>query len=356
MLRLIISGDVMLGAKKIDEIPDADILYDFGKADLIVGNLESPIVRHVSSRPNLNKIPLWSDAGNVDLLKHYGFTHFSLNNNHTMDLFEDGLEETVGILGGANIQCFGLNYNGISQYECFVKNGIKLGLLAVNWVETRFNKHLFHDLETLNIRKFKATSDFLIVLLHWGDDHNIFINRDQQETARRLIDEGVDLIIGHHPHVPQGYEIYKGKHIFYSLGNFIFTPREEYSHLPYAVRYENQREDILFQRLECKTGLYVRIVFNKASYSVVEVKPVYREHTLPAPLPGHLLLFYEELLRKMNEQVSRSDYCQNEAERKRILTSYTLPLIFKHPLYWPIFFKKIGLRKVVSFLKGRPVR
>jgi poly-gamma-glutamate synthesis protein (capsule biosynthesis protein) len=72
------------------------------------------------------------------------------------------------------------------------------------------------------IQESASTSDYLIVNIHWGAEYSHEQNKTQIETAHLLIDAGADLIIGHHPHVVQGIEIYKGKPIFYSLGNFIF--------------------------------------------------------------------------------------------------------------------------------------
>lgn len=351
MINCIFVGDVMPGAEIIDEPLVIPILKDFQKSDIVLGNLESPIVSQPPSKVNLNKIPLWTTAENTDVLKRFRFTHLSLNNNHTFDLFEDGLDETITVLDQLNIKAFGLNYSTISQYDTLEKNGIRLGIFAINWVQTQFNGRLFKDLEEINVGKLKENLDFLICSLHWGDDHNVFINREQQETARLLIDRGIDLIIGHHPHVPQGYEIYRDRYIFYSLGNFICTPKESYDYLPYQIRYDDERENVLFQRLECKIGLYIKIIFNKKNYNVLEIKPIYRKDTLPVPLPKHLFSFYEDLRERMNDQVTQSQYKKNEAEKKRILISYTLPLILNHPVYWPILFRKVSFQKLIQFIK-----
>lgn len=344
-------GDVMPGSKKIDDIPNTGILKDLCTSDIVLGNLESPLVSQPASKLNLSKIPLWATAENIDILKQFGFTHLCINNNHTFDLFEKGLSETNKVLNQSDIKGFGLNYDGISQFDIIEKISIRLGIFAVNWVQTQFNGHLFKDLKRIDIGKLKENSDFLVCFLHWGDDHNIFINREQQQMARRLIDQGVDLIIGSHPHVPQGWEVYKGKYIFYSLGNFIFTPKESYDYLPYRVRYDDHRENVLFQRLECKIGLYIKIIFNKNSYNLVEVKPIYRKNTLPAPLPKHFSHFYKDLKKRMNDQVTRSEYELNEAEKKHILISYTLPLIIKHPIYWPILFRRVSFQKLIRFMR-----
>jgi hypothetical protein len=346
-------GDIMPGSQRISEPWPESIVESFEAADLVIGNLESPIVSERRRDVNLGKIPLWSTVDNLDVLSYFGFTHLNLNNNHTFDLFEEGLRETAQHLREAGIEPFGLDWGGLSQVTIIERYGIKIGLVTANWVETRFTGGLSRDLRNLDISAIRKTVDILVCSIHWGDDHNIFINRDQQETARRLIDDGVDLVIGHHPHVPQGYEVYQGKYIFYSLGNFIFTPKEEYDHLPYAVRFEDQRENVLFQRPECKIGLVVRARLGKGGdYTVEEVRPVYRADTLPSPVPDHRIPFYENLLATMNDQVRRSDYGRNDDERKRILSTYTLPLILARPWYWPMFFKKLGLRKVLWFTKG----
>jgi|GEM_PF-2201043 len=357
MIDCIFTGDIMPGAKAVTARPDQELIGEFRGADLVVGNLECPIVREPPAVRDTRKLPRWSDAANLPIIGSFGFTHVSLNNNHIFDLFEKGLDETQGFLNNAGIGAFGIDRGALSQYRRVSVKGIALGMVAVNWVERQFCGHLSRDLGDLDVGSLKRDCDFLIMFLHWGDDHNIFINRDQQEAARRLIDQGVDLVIGHHPHVTQGYETYRGKHIFYSLGNFIFTPREEYESLPYGIRYEDCRENVLFQRPECKIGLYVKVTFDRAGYEVTGVCPVYREETLPAALPDRLVPFFDDMLERMNGQVEASAYELNEAGRRMILTRYTLPLILTHPLYWPVFFRKLSVGKAVSFVKqGRMKR
>jgi len=191
MLKCIFVGDVMPGAEKINESPALDILKDFSESDLVIGNLESPIVSSCSSTVNLNKIPLWSTSQNIDVIKKFCFTHLCLNNNHTFDLFEKSLDETIEILNESKIKGFGLSYDRISQFDTIENNGIRLGVFAVNWIQAEFTSHLFKELKEIDIANLKDNLDFLVCFIHWGDDHNIFINREQQETARSLIDQGV---------------------------------------------------------------------------------------------------------------------------------------------------------------------
>jgi len=74
--------------------------------------------------------------------------------------------------------------------------------------------------EAINFLKDKT--DWVIVNIHWGEEYDLNFNKIQKEIAYQLIDDGADVIIGHHPHVVQEVEVYKGRPIFYSLGNFIF--------------------------------------------------------------------------------------------------------------------------------------
>jgi hypothetical protein len=156
--------------------------------------------------------------------------------------------------------------------------------------------------------------------------------------------------------VPQGREVYKNKYIFYSLGNFIFTPKETYDRLPYKIKYADERENLLFQRTECKIGLYVKIIFSNDGYQVIDIVPTYREHTLPCELPQELRTFYSQMLAAMNAQIRTSNYPLNESYKKMILLKYTLPLIIRNPYYWPIFFEKFSLKKSFSFIRGNKNR
>jgi poly-gamma-glutamate synthesis protein (capsule biosynthesis protein) len=78
-------------------------------------------------------------------------------------------------------------------------------------------------------------SDLIIAYMHYGNEYLEYANDDQKRISHELIDSGADVVIGSHPHVPQGFEMYKGKPIFYSLGNFIFDQSNEETHVAYFV-------------------------------------------------------------------------------------------------------------------------
>ncbi len=141
----------------------------------------------------------------------------SLGNNHTYDYGEEGLSDTKAALVSAGIR---YAYNSDScVYE--TGEGIKIGIVSVSLVSMGVDRE-----NTLFDEVAKMTADpgikLIIACTHWGEERVYTANSYQVGIAHRLIDAGVDLIIGNHSHVLQNLEVYKGKVIVYSLGNFCF--------------------------------------------------------------------------------------------------------------------------------------
>jgi len=157
----------------------------------------------------------------------------SLANNHIMDFGEEAFRRTKEILVKYGIQYFGAgvesqNFNNPVIVEFA---GKRVALLGYSCPSTHSifgdtvnngSAELIIDrvIEDINSVKFKV--DFVIVEPHWGIQEIPFPKFSDREIAHRLIDEGADLIIGHHAHIIQSYEIYRERYIFYGIGNFIF--------------------------------------------------------------------------------------------------------------------------------------
>jgi poly-gamma-glutamate synthesis protein (capsule biosynthesis protein) len=169
----------------------------------------------------------------------------SLSNNHIMDYYEKGLFDTMELLDQNSIVHTGggRNIDEARKMAVIEKNGIKVGLLAyTDMAEIVFAGDPYlsfaagpeksgvvpRKYETIkeDIRKNRDQVDLLVVSLHWGIEESFRISGDQVEFAHDLIDDGADIILGHHPHQFQGIELYKGKPILYSLGNFMFDQNE----------------------------------------------------------------------------------------------------------------------------------
>lgn len=156
-------------------------------------------------------------------IKHLNM--YGIANNHVMQHGDKAYKEMLDYFEVNNIQFVG-NLNRKST--TFMNNGKKIGIIAFCQRPDNFTKTpLYWSLpEYGDIRKELTgltNCDYKIVYVHWGNE---FINHpyiDQKAFAHFLVDSGADLIVGMHPHVLQGFEIYKGKHIFYSLGNCVFN-------------------------------------------------------------------------------------------------------------------------------------
>ncbi|MFH1789949.1 MAG: CapA family protein [bacterium] len=217
-----------------------DINYPFYKikdyfksADLIFGNLETPITqgREIAYLEMLFR----SNPGTQQALKEAGFSVLSLANNHTMNFGEKGLKDTFDYLDKAGIKYVGAGMNEQqANHPVYIeKKGIKFAFLAYNDADVvpasyeAGNNHagtaFMRSVQMVEaVKEAKQNSDFVIVSMHSGTEYIGEPNHSQSNFAHAVIDAGADLVIGHHPHVVQTMEKYKGKYIFYSLGNFIF--------------------------------------------------------------------------------------------------------------------------------------
>jgi len=139
----------------------------------------------------------------------------TLANNHTLDYLEQGFEDTVNTLADA-----GILYTCFDTYFIIDVKGIQIGFLGYKgWGhEARSNELLVRHVGEMR----EQGVDFIVANYHWGDMRSYIPNAQQKRMARFAVDNGADLVIGHHPHVIQGMEEYNGKNIVYSLGYFCY--------------------------------------------------------------------------------------------------------------------------------------
>ena len=166
-------------------------------------------------------------AGGIDIV--------NLANNHIYDYKEQGLFDTIYNLGQGNIKYIGAGKNLKSARKPVLIEikGVKLAFLGYYGLRKHSDSHpatkdsagtAMRKLQFIHedIRSLRDSVDVIIVNFHWGIEKEHLPGTDQISFAHKTIDYGADLIVGHHPHVLQGIEEYKGKLISYSLGNFIF--------------------------------------------------------------------------------------------------------------------------------------
>jgi len=226
-------------------------------SDLLLGNLEGSL-SHLCTKKNLRMCGL---PGMASALKKAGFDVLSVANNHVLDHGPDVFEETVKHCQDAGLMVCGLRGTAeyYSQPVIIEKNEMKVGILAYNWVGSEYldvmDQYIaqIHDgvvnyswirdsdrdamarntIETKNvhvindIRELRSHVDIVVIMPHWGYEWILHPPLGVILEARSFIDAGADLILGSHPHVHQGVEIYKNKIIAYSLGNFLFDGLSE---------------------------------------------------------------------------------------------------------------------------------
>lgn len=195
----------------------SDYVKDF---DTVVGNLEGPITKYPSR--SAGTIPgeegntsFTFDAQVAHALAKFNFKVLSLANNHILDFGKEGLSMTKDSLTEAGISYFGAPSGDISIVKEL--GGKKIAFVAFNQFAGQNDPQKTIDA----IRDTQGSTDFVVVYAHWGEEYTE-PTEYVKSLAHRFIDSGADFIVGSHPHIIQDHEIYKGKHIYYSLGNFIF--------------------------------------------------------------------------------------------------------------------------------------
>jgi poly-gamma-glutamate capsule biosynthesis protein CapA/YwtB (metallophosphatase superfamily) len=264
--QVVFSGDVMFGRRYLD--PRGDGSHEGALTDAHDPRSFERIVRHVAPLvrdadlfiPNVETAFAWrgvahpskpfvflSPPTSVAALRFLGADVAGLANNHTYDFFEDGLRSTLDELHAAGIQTVGAGLDEDTAYAPLVvtSKGVRLGIAAFcglricgvrTGVDTLPDEPPYQDargelggVAKLSDEKLltaidglKKESDRVTVLLHSGNEYSATPTAGQQNAAHDAIDLGADLVIGHHPHVVQAFEAYKGKLIAYSLGNLVF--------------------------------------------------------------------------------------------------------------------------------------
>jgi poly-gamma-glutamate synthesis protein (capsule biosynthesis protein) len=204
------------------------------EADITFCNLENPFYKE--EQRNGDRLVFGADPVTVEGLEYAGFDIVSLANNHFGDQGTDGMSFTLTHLTENGIGYTGAGENEVTAREPFIieRNGVKFAFLAYNDVESAIRKGYaatadrpgFAVLSRNNliqdIQYAKERAHVVVVSIHWGVEYEETPTERQITYARLAIDSGASLVLGHHPHVIQPVEEYRGGFIFYSLGNFVF--------------------------------------------------------------------------------------------------------------------------------------
>jgi poly-gamma-glutamate synthesis protein (capsule biosynthesis protein) len=230
---LVFGGDVMLGrtcATKIENgfDPFAGIASILRRASFAAANLECTISNSGHATDH-TRYAFRAPACSAQLLRRAGFHAMGLANNHALDFGSIALQESAAQLSSENIEPVGVATATGNPYTArlfSLSERCKLALLAISDVDTASGSEIAaaSDRVRLNeaILRARSNASLVVCLVHWGIEQSDNISNEQRELARWLVDHGVDVVVGSHPHRVQPLDFYHGRPIAYSLGNLVF--------------------------------------------------------------------------------------------------------------------------------------
>ncbi len=207
-----------------------DLLEEFKRADLSIVALESPLITR--SSPILKCGPgLGAESDCINGLRQAGIDVINIANNHIMDHGSTGLKNTLDVCAGAGISTVGAGRNLEEARQVLIRRigRVRIGILAV--AEHEFSIATAdscgaNPLDIIdyvrNVRSQRDKFDYLIVLLHGGNENYPYPSPRLKETCRFMVEMGADAVIVQHTHCPGSYEEYQDAHIAYGQGNLIF--------------------------------------------------------------------------------------------------------------------------------------
>jgi len=287
---LVAVGDVMLDRQvgvwireRGPEHPFLPVLSLLRQGDLVFGNLENPISSDRSSPLPGKRINFCAVPEAADGLARAGFKVMTMANNHMMDYGPAAMRETMHLLAQRGIRHVGAGANLGEAREpaiCEVR-GLRVAFLGYNSPDQEVEATDARpglaparlDLVLEDIREAKRKADVVAVSLHRGLEFSPYPLPDQQHECRRMVEAGADLILGHHPHDPQGVELWRGGLIFHSLGHFVLDWE------PPVSRWEKER----FRRSR-DWGLLVQVWLTRHGVSRARVLPIRQNGSCQAEL------------------------------------------------------------------------
>lgn len=304
-MKVLVAGDFAPQArlaKQIEEKRYSDVfpvnLREVIKSvDFSFVNFESPIVEDTYKQipkcgPNLHCTPEAAEA-----IKFAGFTGVTMANNHILDFGSEGLHKSVACCKRQGLDVVGVG-NCLKEAEeiLYIKTNGKT-LAVINCCEHEFSiaTEISAGANPLNpvrqyyaIRKAKDMADYVLVIVHGGHEMFQLPSPRMVETYRFFIDAGADAVVNHHQHCYSGYEVYKGKPIFYGLGNFCFDEEGQRNcswNEGYMVMIDFAEAGVcyeLYPYTQCDEKAVVSLMTDKVSFkeAVDKINSIIKDSTL----------------------------------------------------------------------------
>lgn len=259
-ITVIAAGDVMFHMPQVKsaytgsgynfDAPFSDIKKVISSSDIATANLETTInpLKKLSGYPHFNSPPEVLDG-----LKYAGFNVLTTANNHCMDTGASGILNTVKEIKKRGMNPVGTGAADTEKFVIIEKNGIRVGMLSYTY-GTNYSLAPSGMVNYVNVNKIKndidavkKKSDFIIVFVHYGNEYVRKPEEAEISLFRKIADFGADCVIGGHPHVARGYELYdaNGKKVLiaYSLGNLLSSQKDKYTDIGLIAKLNITKEN-----------------------------------------------------------------------------------------------------------------
>ena len=260
-LTVVLTGDILLdrGVRQVIEHRGADHLFSPGvdsvlcSAQVVVGNLECPATK--IEAPVFKRFIFRGEPEWLQTLHRHGFTHLNLANNHSIDQGREGLMDTRRNIQRAGMVPIGAGATmneavqpvllAESPRRVYLVPSLRLALENYAYLPDQpcvSQEPMDSLLERVRMLKRADSTAIVIVSLHWGGEHTLQPVPRQRVEAHQLIMAGADVIVCHHTHTLQTIEEFRGKKIYYSIGNFIFDQAKPLNSRACMVRLNIKRD------------------------------------------------------------------------------------------------------------------
>jgi poly-gamma-glutamate capsule biosynthesis protein CapA/YwtB (metallophosphatase superfamily) len=298
-LHLMFGGDVSLDESYSAAVGN-NYQWPFGSleegrwADISMVNLNAPLTQALQAQPGKQKIAKGNPT-NVEALKNGGIDLVNLANNHTMDYQSAGLDETLKTLEKAGIAAIGAGRNQQEARRPVVMELKGQRIAYLGYYDSDFNaagdnaagiNPRRNDRIAADIKALRSQVDWIVVNYHWGEELAKYPGDWQIDLARFTVDQGADLVVGHHAKTLQGAEVYKGRPIVYSLGNFIFGGQStdktasDYDTAVLKVGLKDKQMKVEFQPVEVRNFQAKAVKGDRAQQilnSITNVSDIFQE-------------------------------------------------------------------------------
>ena len=227
-MRFLFTGDIMMARQVKAEMhqrkdsPWADFTELFHSADLVGGNFEGTIGDETAC-PRENRLCFAAPESSTQLIKAAGFGLVTVENNHSGDLGKAGRDDTR-----AAFQNSGMLALDFASSPQFIRVGnVTMAMVAITMVKAADGQaqEVPSVAVAQKLRLARQLANLVVVSIHWGNELQDWPTGMQEQQARWLVEQGADVIVGHHPHVVQSPQCVQGKPVFFSLGNHLFDQK-----------------------------------------------------------------------------------------------------------------------------------